>query len=85
MKAMKTRGSVERGEIRLVRVGHALWAMMKRDRAKNGGRLPQSEPIYEALETVWRLKREYRAELAASRQAEGARLRNKFAAVERAA
>jgi hypothetical protein len=43
------------------------FGMMKRDRAKNEEHLPQSEPIYEPLETVWRLKREYRAERAARR------------------
>jgi hypothetical protein len=33
--------------------------MMKRDLAKNGGQLPQSEPMYKALETIWWLKLDY--------------------------
>ena len=33
------RHNVDRAELKLIRVGHALWAMMKRDRAKNGGYL----------------------------------------------
>jgi hypothetical protein len=73
------RASVDRGELRLIRIGHALWAMMKRDRARNGGYLPQSDPIWEALATIWKLKREYRAKLVARRQTESAELRAKFA------
>ena len=76
------RVSVDRGELRLIRVGHALWAILKRDRARNGGYLSQSDPICEALATVWKLKKEYRAELVAKRQAEGAELRAKFARVQ---
>jgi hypothetical protein len=33
------RVNVDRGELRLIRVGHALRAILKRDRAKNGGTL----------------------------------------------
>jgi hypothetical protein len=73
------RHDVDRAELKLIRVGHALWAIMKRDRARNGGYLSQSDPIWEALATVWRLKREHRAELAAKRQIESAELRAKFA------
>ena len=73
------RASVDRGELRLIRIGHALGAMMKRDRARNGGYLPQSDPIWEALATIWKLKREYRAKLVARRQTESAELRAKFA------
>jgi hypothetical protein len=73
------RVSVERFELKLIRVGHALWAVLKRDRARNGGHLSQSDPIWEALATVWKLKREYRTELAARRQSESVELRAKFA------
>ena len=73
------RVSVDRGELRLIRVGHDIWTVLKRDRARNGGYLPQSDPIWEALATVWKLKKEYRAELVARRQAESAELRAKFA------
>jgi hypothetical protein len=76
------RVNVDRGELRLIRVGHALWAIMKRDRARNGGDLSHSDPIWEALAAVWKLKKEYRAELVARRQAESAELRAKFARVQ---
>jgi hypothetical protein len=79
------RHDVDRVELKLVRIGHALWAIMKRDRARNGGYLPQSDPIGEALATVWKLKREYRAELASRRQAESAKLKAKFTRVQVAA
>jgi hypothetical protein len=75
------RASVDRGELKLIRVGHALWAVLKRDRARNGGYLSQGDPIWEALAIVWKLKNEYRAELVARRQAESAELRAKFAKV----
>jgi hypothetical protein len=76
------RVNVDRGELRLIRVGHALWYQMKRDRARNGGYLPQSDPIWEALETVWKLKKDYRTELAARRQVESAELQAKFARLQ---
>jgi len=76
------RVNTDRGELKFIRVGHAVWAIMKRDRARNGGYLPQSDPIWEVLATVWKLKNEYRAELAARRQAESAKLQGKFARVQ---
>ena len=76
------RMTIDRGELKLMRVGHALWAVMSRDRARNGGHLSQRDPIWEALATVWKLKNEYRAELAARRQAESAKLQGKFARVQ---
>ena len=76
------RHDTDRAELKLIRVGHALWAIMKRDRARNGGYLSQSDPIWEALATVWKLKREFRAELAGRRRAESAELRAKFAKVQ---
>jgi hypothetical protein len=54
---------LERGEAQLMRVRHALW----RDRRKLGDMVPEREGIDAALESVWRAKREYRAELAKKR------------------
>jgi hypothetical protein len=51
---------LDRGEAQLMRVGHALW----RDRLKLGDTVAEREGINAALESVWRAKREYRAELA---------------------
>ena len=53
----------DRYELKLIRVGHALWGMYKRDRATLGIPLSERQALYAACETVWRLKREYRAEL----------------------
>jgi hypothetical protein len=72
------RRDVGPGELRLIRLGHALWLQMKRDRRQNGGTVPQDDPIWQALETVWRLKREYRAELAQRRAVESAKTREFF-------
>ena len=49
---------------------------------ETGGYLSQSDPIWEALATVWKLKKEYRAELVARRRVESAELRAKFAKVQ---
>jgi hypothetical protein len=46
-----------------MRVGHALW----RDRRKLGDTVAEREGINAALESVWKAKREYRAELAKKR------------------
>ena len=54
---------LDRGEAQLIRVGHALW----RDRRKLGDTVAEREGINAALESVWKAKREYRAELAAKR------------------
>lgn len=50
---------LDRGESKLIRIGHALW----RDRRKLVDTVAEREGIHAALETVWQAKREYRAEL----------------------
>ena len=47
-------------ELKLIRVGHALWTLYKRDRAKKG--YPDIE-IEQSCEIVWALKRDLRAQL----------------------
>ena len=54
---------LDRGEAQLMRVGHALW----RDRLKLGDTVAEREGINAALESVWKAKREYRAELGRKR------------------
>jgi hypothetical protein len=54
---------LDRGEAQLIRVGHALW----RDRLKLGDTVAEREGINAALESVWKAKKEYRAELAKKR------------------
>ncbi len=64
-------------ELKLIRVGHFLWFEWKR--ALKSGHLLQIRASEAALEDVWRLKRELRAELKQKRAEESARLRAKFA------
>jgi hypothetical protein len=54
---------LDRGEAQLIRVGHALW----RDRRKLGDTVAERDGINAALESVWKAKKEYRAELARKR------------------
>jgi hypothetical protein len=54
---------LDRGKAQLMRVGHALW----RDRRKLGDTVAEREGINAALESVWKAKREHRAELAKRR------------------
>jgi len=54
---------LDRGEAQLIRIGHALW----RDRRKLGDTVAEREGINAALDSVWKAKREYRAELARKR------------------
>jgi hypothetical protein len=70
-------------ELKLVRVGHLLW--LDRRKALKSGDVQQVRAVNEALETVWRLKRELRAELKAERAKESARLRAHFAELKKAA
>jgi hypothetical protein len=46
--------------LKLVRVGHHIWHL----RAKSRSTVERDGPILEALETVWRLKQELKAEIA---------------------
>ncbi len=64
-------------ELKLIRVGHALWAMYRK--ARKSGMVSEIEPILEALETVWELKRQLRAELRDKRAIRSANVRRDFA------
>ena len=68
-------------ELKLIRVGHWLWRAL--NRARRAGNVSESEALYAALRTVWRLKHELRAELRAARAIAGRRLAARFAAVRR--
>jgi hypothetical protein len=58
---------VDARELKLIRVGHYLWREAKR--AANGRPVSESGHIWEALQTVWQLKKQLRSELAAERSA----------------
>ena len=66
---------LDRGEAQLIRVGHALW----RDRRKLGDTVAEREGIYAALERVWQVKREYRAERARKRASRFSEFRSALA------
>jgi hypothetical protein len=68
-------------ELKLIRVGHALWALLRKSRKSQP--LLEIEAIEEAIQTVARLKREYRTELALRRAAKNAAVREKFAVCSR--
>jgi len=67
---------IDRGELKLVRIGHALWAMLRKARKSY---LPKEERILmEAIETIMRLKKEKRAELKVQNAARSAKLAERF-------
>ena len=63
------RRDVDRHELKLIRVGHAIWALYLRERAKSGEWSSESKALLEACQTVWGLKKAYRMELALKRKA----------------
>jgi hypothetical protein len=68
---------IDRRELKLIRVGHYLWALHKEERGKSEP-LRESGPIWEALRTVWSLKVELRKELKAERAAQSLITRERF-------
>ena len=68
-------------ELRLIRVGHALWAILRRDRRKNGVHVSEEQALYDAIEIIVRLKRELRDELAAERTERSKLVRERFALI----
>jgi hypothetical protein len=80
----KTNGQIRRNdtrdvspaELKLIRVGHSLW--LERRKALKSGTVDDYKAIEAALETVWLLKRELRAELKAARAKEAQATREYF-------
>lgn len=70
---------IDRGELKLIRIGHALWAMLRREKRLKSYSLRESGAIEEAIETMVRLKKEYRAELKVKLAAKNAEVRQRFA------
>ena len=60
---------IDRRELKLIRVGHAIWALYKQERAKKGSTGIEERALLEACEAVWELKRQLRLELKAERAA----------------
>ena len=69
------RRNVDTWELKLIRVGHAIWALYKRERRFPGTTGIQETVLLRACESIWKLKKEYRAELKAKRQASFAKWR----------
>jgi len=69
---------IDRYELLLIRTGHALWRLYKAERAKKPQDVREIGALLEALETVWRIKREYRQNLAIRLAERNAKLREKF-------
>lgn len=61
--------------VRLTRAGHHLWALRRRKADMSIGK----QAIDDALEAIWSLKRELKAEIEAERRTESAQLKAKFA------
>jgi len=68
-------------ELKLIRVGHALWAMFQK--ARKSEPLSEIKALEEALVTVWELKRQYRQELAAKRVERNRAVRERFQTLKR--
>ena len=62
------RHDIDRRELKLIRVGHYLWSLYKKECGKSGY-VRESGPTWDALQTVWSLKRILRQELKIERAA----------------
>ena len=70
---------IDRWELKLIRVGQAVWLQYKRERAKQGTPSIEIQALYGACQAVWELKKQYRAELAVKRAEKWASAKHKFA------
>jgi hypothetical protein len=71
------RHDIDRRELTLLRVGHYLWAIYKKECGKSGN-VSQQSVLATALRQVWDLKQELRQELKAERAARVELLRERF-------
>lgn len=60
---------IDRRELKLIRVGQAIFALYKRERRFPGSTGVQQKALLEACETIWALKKQLRAELRVERVA----------------
>jgi hypothetical protein len=70
------RRDISPAELKLIRVGHLLW--LERRSALKSEDVRQVRALDEALETVWQLKRQVRAEEKALRAEKSAKLKERF-------
>ena len=71
-------------ELRLIRIGHAIWAILRRERRLKQLSISEETSLGEAIEVIVRLKREYWAELAIRRAAKTKKTAAYFAEKKRA-
>jgi hypothetical protein len=67
------RHDVDATELRLIRVGHHVWRLYRRESYPD-----ENGPLWEALQAIWAAKRERRRQLSLMRAAETEGLRQKF-------
>jgi hypothetical protein len=71
------RRDIDRRELKLLRIGHYLWAIYKKECGKSGN-VSQQQALETALRQVWDLKKKIRQELKAERAARAELLRERF-------
>jgi len=62
---------LEPGELWLIRAGQHVFTLWRAESRGKTARLAESGPLWEALQTIWQLKVEYRREAAERRKAAG--------------
>jgi hypothetical protein len=70
---------VDRYELKLIKVGHALWAILRREKRQIRVPLCEIQALVESIETIVRLKRQYRSELKVKLADRNAKVRERFA------
>jgi hypothetical protein len=78
-KYIREAHDIDRRELKLIRVGHYLWARYKKERGKSGP-LSEQRALETALRQVWELKKELRVQVKAERAVKAALVRERFRA-----
>ncbi len=69
----------EPAEMKLIRTGHAIWAILRRERRLKALTVSEEMALYEAIEIIVRLKKIYRADLAIRRAEKAKKVAQYFA------
>ena len=76
-KQRNDRRDLDPRELKLIRVGHAIWGIYKKERGKSGT-VSEERALQSALQEVWDLKKALRTELALEKEARNAKVREYF-------
>ena len=60
---------IDRIELLLIKIGHHVWRLYKRESLALGGSVSTAQAYLEACKDIWKAKREYREELKLKRAA----------------